>query len=144
MGLTLHRTIWVTTPIFGTPTVSFLDQKKGKEKIAPLTITSLDLSIVDNKIAMLHALDGTAQTIVAEPNPKPKKPEGWVDYVIKEMLKTHLPGQFSKSIEKDLIVIKSLANLHEVYAKKNMVIETLSKGLPEPMKSYDINSGKKS
>ena len=64
-----------------------------------------------------------------------------MDHVLQQMLTDFLPRKngyaFTKSLNKDVLVIRSLANLHESVAGKNLTIETLKVSLPEPMKTYE-------
>jgi hypothetical protein len=154
MGLTLHRNIWETTTepkIYGTKTKtasfskvesdSFFSKTTSDEKTFPIKITGLDLSIVDNKIVMLARLNGKGGNVLVEPDPLLTTFEGRVDHVITQVLSTHLPRNqgyvFTKSTLKDVIVIRSLANLHESVntQQKEMTRDTLDASLPEPMKS---------
>jgi hypothetical protein len=95
----------------------------SEEKSARLTITALDLSIVDNKIAMLKMINGKGPYILTEPQPGLAHDKA-VDHVIQQMLSTYLSRLsgyiFTKSADKDTIVIRSLANLHESIAGKEL------------------------
>lgn len=141
MGLTLHRPRWVIASyVGGLITV----KTPSEEKSVPLTITALDLSIVDNKIAMLSMINGKGRYILTEPQPGLTH-DKVVDHVIEQMLSTYLSRLsdyvFTKSADKDVIVIRSLANLHESIAGKEL-LDTLQVSLPDPMKSYDRAKGK--
>jgi len=154
LGLTLHRALWEATTqpkILGTPTKaasfsrveseSWSTKTTSADKTFPTQVTGLDLSIVDNKIAMLGRLNGKGEDVLVEPGSS-LTPNGRVDHVITQVLTTCLPRNqgyvFTKSVDKDVIVIKSLANLHEsVNNQKDLHWDTLTVGLPEPMKTYE-------
>lgn len=136
MGITLHRE---TVPKFEWHLCGGSTGPK---------ITAVDLAAIDNKIAMLAACNGKATSIMAEP-PQGRDP---VDHVLDEVLSTYCPDlKFRKSREKDLAVIRSLAECHESVNrdKRNLVLDPVNSNLPGlrqlpgPMRRYNANAQKK-
>lgn len=132
MGITVHREkdLTFTRRTFGKDT--------GPE------ITNADLAIMDNKIAILAACNGKGKFIMAEPAVAPSTPDLWVDYVIRQILTTYAHSmKFSKSRDKDVIVIRTLGELHESVnaQQRNLLVDGNRLGLkelPEPMRSYEL------
>jgi hypothetical protein len=132
MGLTLHRE-------------QKLQFSSGKTHSKVLAV---DLSTLDNKIALLAAMNGGGNFVVAEPPARPQSE--YVDYVIEEVLKmvlnrgSHVRAKFSKDYEKDVAVIKSLGSLHESVSGQSADsgFNSLKKDLPAPMKAYLRKYGK--
>jgi hypothetical protein len=108
-------------------------------------ITSGDLAVVDNKIAMLAQCNGKAKHVMVEPDPG-LSAEDKVRHVLRHVVTSYGSGlKFSKSIHKDVIVIRSLGELHESVnaGQKNLLVDSTGKNaglaeLPEPMKSYRL------
>lgn len=105
MGLTLHREDELIIHSWTSKT--------------PMKISAIDLSTMDNKIAILGACNGKGKYIMTEPVNTLIANE-FVDYVLRGILTMCAPGQkFSKSRDKDIKVIKILGNLHESVSGKN-------------------------
>ena len=136
MGTSIHREQDITFTKAG-----FI---RGKNSGPP--IYSGDLAVMDNKIAMLAACNGKAKYVIKEPTDAPLGQNAYVEYVLTEVLRMFGNGlKFSKSLEKDVIVIRSLGELHESVnsGKQNLLVEGGNGNkpglaqLPEPMRSYD-------
>jgi hypothetical protein len=105
-------------------------------------ITTGDLAVIDNKIAMLAKCNGKAASVMVEPT-RCLSAEGFVEHVLEQVVKSCWTGfglKFSKSIEKDVIIIRSLAELNDGFNARQKSGTKDPSGLaelPEPMKSYD-------
>lgn len=133
MGITVHR----EAPLAFTRNV--FSANTGPK------ITSGDMAVIDNKIAMLAQCNGKAKCVMVEPTRR-LSAERFVEHVLEQVVRSYCTGtglKFSKSIEKDVIVIRSLGELHEGVSGRNMLVDPMDKKkpglaqLPEPMKSYD-------
>jgi hypothetical protein len=134
MGTTVHREghIQFHSPLIGAAT--------GPK------ITSGDLARIDNRIAMLADCNGGAVSVRLEPptgHPARSNPSAFVDYVLEQVVKdrwTDRGLKFSKSVEKDVAIIRSLAMLHETFnSGKSMLEDLLKQRLPEPMQEYEAS-----
>ncbi|MBS0553105.1 MAG: hypothetical protein JSS47_11355, partial [Proteobacteria bacterium] len=135
MGTSIHRE----------PDLTFTKGGLLRGRNSGPPIHSGDLAVLDNKIAMLAACNGKAKYVIKEPTVALDR-EAYVEYVITEVLRMFGGGlKFSKSLQKDVIVIRSLGELHESVngRRMNLLLEvgsTKKPGLaqlPEPMRSYD-------
>ncbi len=88
-------------------------------------VTVLDLSIIDNKLNVLGRLQTSLGKALTVPAAIKVFEEGRVDELIKMALKIEnggkeRPGMLSRDLDKDIVVIRSLANLNDAPAWKNM------------------------
>lgn len=135
MGTSVHRE----------PDIAFTKAGLMRRRNSGPPIHSGDLAVMDNKIAMLAACNGKAKYVIKEPTVA-LGPEDYVGYVLTEVLRMFGGGlKFSKSLDKDVIVIRSLGALHESVnsGRKNLLVDVGNAKkpglaqLPEPMRSYD-------
>jgi hypothetical protein len=112
-------------------------------------ITSADLSVMDNKVALLAQCNGKAGGVLVEP-PVDASPPERVAHVLGQVLLTYRGAlKFSKSHDKDIVVLLSLAQLHESVnaGGKNLLLDPGDPDklglaeLPEPMKTYVAMKG---
>jgi hypothetical protein len=124
LGLTIHKRVTLTG--------------------ASNEITQLDLSIIDNKINVLARLLGAIKMAVNLPAQDKTFEEAKVNFVLKEALRTEnqdkeRPGLLARDIEKDVVVIRSLAELNSAPGWQTLMSD-LAKGLPNSMKNYSKGS----
>jgi hypothetical protein len=133
MGITLHREAELA-----------FQRNRFSANTGP-KITSGDLAAIDNKIAMLGNCNDKAKYVMVEPT-RHLSEQQFVDHVLEQMVRMYWTGaglKFSKSIEKDVIIIRSLAALYEGMRADKKSLTGLASGLdelPEPMKSYDARA----
>jgi hypothetical protein len=108
-------------------------------------VTQLDLSLADNKVAMLGQLNGCIQEVIVLPADYKAYGAALEDRLLREALLKlaarvpwtrqkivkDSPGVLSEHIKKDIIIIRSLALLYDGPDWKNL-FPTLTKGLPRP------------
>jgi len=113
--------------------------KRGDLRDTINQITALDLSIIDNKLNVLARLQGGLRKILDLPVGITSFESAKVDQVFRMALaianKKERPGLLSRDVDKDVIVIRSLATLNDGPDWKTWR-GNLTKGLPEPMNSY--------
>jgi hypothetical protein len=102
-------------------------------------VTQLDLSLADNKVAMLNELGHCIKRAIVLPVDVTVYDQKLEDKLLREALlklnkNKDSPGVLSKNIDKDIIVIRSLANLYDAPRWTNL-FSNLVAGLPEPLNS---------
>jgi hypothetical protein len=113
--------------------------KRGDLRGTINQVTALDLSIIDNKLNVLGRLQSSLGKTLDLPAGITSFEQTKVDQVFQLALRIEnnkeRPGLLSRDIYKDIIVIRSLANLNDAPEWKTWMGK-LTKGLPEPMNSY--------
>src|SRR5262249_24495000 len=105
-------------------------------------VTQLDLSLADNKVAMLGELGRCIKRAIVLPVDVTVYDQKLEDKLLREALlklnkNKDIRGVRRKNIDKDIIVIRSLANLYDAPEWKTL-FPKLAAELPEPMKSKRI------
>jgi hypothetical protein len=126
LGLTIHRRASMAT-----------DKRN--------LVSRLDLSLLDNKLSVMGQLQTAIKETLSLPPDIKVYDEQLEDRVLREALiaingNREAPGTLSKNVQKDIVVIRSLAALNDAPKWPNMVAN-LTKGLPEPMKSWVDRGG---
>src|SRR5262249_34069082 len=136
LGLTIHRRTGIPAQPAG--------------NMVPVTtnpITALDLSLADNKIAMLAQLNGAVPKVLTVPSDVKTYGEEYEDHVLEHALLLlkkdgkDTPGLLSRNVKKDVLVIRSLAAMHEAITPDADFVKILSTGLPDPIKKHMARFG---